>query len=125
MVTGLVDTDILIDVLRQHPPAQTWLIQQSSLGVSSIGWIELLQGTSNKLAQKQAIRVLESFERVELETVDFKWTVEALLKFNLRHSLMGLDALIASVSHRLQVPLYTRNLKHFRPILGNLAQSPY
>jgi hypothetical protein len=28
-------------------------------------------------------------------------------------------------SYRLQLPLYTRNLKHFAPLLGKLAQEPY
>jgi hypothetical protein len=28
-------------------------------------------------------------------------------------------------SYRLQLPLYTRNLKHFAPLLGKLAREPY
>jgi hypothetical protein len=32
---------------------------------------------------------------------------------------------IAAPSYRLQVPLYTRSLKHFAPLLGRLAQQPY
>ena len=36
------------------------------------------------------------------------------------------DCLIASVAQRLQVPLYTHNLKHMRVLLGDtLPQKPY
>jgi len=36
-----------------------------------------------------------------------------------------MDCLIAAAAFRLQVPLHTRNLKHFAPLLGELAQEPY
>jgi hypothetical protein len=36
-----------------------------------------------------------------------------------------IDCLIAAPSHRLNVPLYTMNLKHFTPLLGALAVRPY
>jgi predicted nucleic acid-binding protein len=36
-----------------------------------------------------------------------------------------MDCLIASVSLCLQLPLYTRNLRHFTPLLGTLAVKPY
>jgi predicted nucleic acid-binding protein len=36
-----------------------------------------------------------------------------------------MDALIASAAYRLRVPLFTRNLKHFQPMLGPLVQKPY
>lgn len=125
MVTGLLDTDILVDLLRLHPPAQTWFAAQNQLGVVSIVWIELLQGATNKTAQLKALRLLRALPLVEFEQGDFEWAVQTLLKYHLSHSLMGFDALIAAVSYRLQVPLYTRNLKHFTPVLGNLAQNPY
>jgi predicted nucleic acid-binding protein len=35
------------------------------------------------------------------------------------------DCLIASVAYRLQVPLYTHNLKDMTPMIGSLAIKPY
>jgi predicted nucleic acid-binding protein len=125
MVSGLLDTDILVDLLRQHPPAHAWANQQSDLGVTIISWIELLQGSPNKQAQQNALGLLHKFKRIEVEKTDFLWTIQGLLKYNLSHNMRGFDGLIASVSYRLGITLYTRNLKHFRPILGNLAQNPY
>lgn len=36
-----------------------------------------------------------------------------------------MDCLIAASVHRLGLPLYTRNLKHFLPLIGDLACKPY
>jgi len=53
------------------------------------------------------------------------WATEQLIVFNLSHNIDVFDCLIAAVSHRLQIPLYTRNLRHFEPLLGPLARPPY
>lgn len=125
MVKALLDTDILIDLLRQYQPAHAWISTQVDIGVATVVWIELLQGASTKLAQQKAFKLLNIFDRVETEKVDFEWAIQALLKFHTSHNVSGSDALIAAVTYRLQVPLYTRNLKHFTPMLGSLAQKPY
>jgi predicted nucleic acid-binding protein len=36
-----------------------------------------------------------------------------------------IDCLIASTAGRLGLPLFTRNLKHFVPLIDPLAQAPY
>jgi predicted nucleic acid-binding protein len=125
MVTGLLDTTILVDLLRQYSPAENWISQQQNLGITTVVWIELIQGVTNRVAQQNTLNVLKSYTKVEVEVIDIEWAIQTMLKFKLSHNVLAFDALIASVSYRLQVPLYTRNLKHFRPILGNLAQSPY
>ena len=35
------------------------------------------------------------------------------------------DLLITAAARRLALPLYTPNLKHFVPLLGDLARQPY
>ncbi len=46
-------------------------------------------------------------------------------RLHLSHGLDSMDCLIASANHRLGIPLYTCNLKHFTPLLGDLAHKPY
>lgn len=36
-----------------------------------------------------------------------------------------MDCLIAASAHRLQLPLYTANRKHFDPLLSGLVRQPY
>lgn len=125
MVSGLLDTSILVDVARGYAPAQIWINQQDNLGVTRIVWLELLQGAPNKQAEALSLRLLKRFVIQTTSESDLEWAVEAVLKTHLSHNVGALDALIAAPSHRLQIPLYTRNLKHFTPILGHLAQQPY
>ena len=125
MVTALVDSSVLIDVLRGYKPAVDWLATQGRLGVTPIVWLELIEGAPNKAKQTAAIKLLRRFDRIVLIPDDMQWAIEQLTRYNLSHNVDSFDCLIASVHHRLQVTLYTRNLKHFTPLIGDLAQSPY
>jgi predicted nucleic acid-binding protein len=125
VVTGLVDSSILIDVMRNYSPAQAWLGQQGQLGVTRIVWLELLEGAENKTKQLQAILLLKRFVLIPMTDTDMVWAVEKMTRFGLSHNVDAFDCLIASVHPRLNLPLYTRNLKHFRPLIAHLAISPY
>jgi len=125
MVNALLDTSILIDLLRQFPAAITWFTSQRDLGVSSIVWLELLQGAQNNHSQQKAQQLLHQLAKIEISTDDMNWAIKQLIRLNLSHSVGGIDCLIAAPSYRLQIPLYTMNLKHFTPVLDTLAQKPY
>jgi predicted nucleic acid-binding protein len=124
-VTGLLDTAVLVDLLRGYPAAATWLSEQDRLGISPIVWLEILEGAENARAQSRAAELLRHFDRVEVLTVDFDWAIQQALRFRLSHGVDMMDCLIASTAQRLGVPLFTPNLKHFRPMIGDLAQKPY
>ncbi|MEZ4670167.1 MAG: hypothetical protein R3E39_19855 [Anaerolineae bacterium] len=51
--------------------------------------------------------------------------MKQLFRLRLSHNVDSFDFLIAALAHRLQLPLYTRNLKHFGPLLGGLAVVAY
>lgn len=87
MVDALIDTSVLVDILRGYPPARIWLAQQSNPGISSMVWIELLQGARDKVAQQRALKLLHNFNRVALTDVDMIWSIEQLLRYNLSHSV--------------------------------------
>ena len=125
MVDALLDSAVVVDVLRGHPPAVAWLATQRNMGVTTVVWLEILEGTPNLQAQRIALRLLQSFVRVEITPPDIDWAIRQLTRLSLSHGVDAMDCLIASASHRLNVPLYTHNLKHFTPLLGSLAQKPY
>ncbi len=87
--------------------------------------MEVVKGGPTKARRLQAARLLKQFEMIYLIQADLDWAMQAQMQYELSHGTGMLDCLIASVSHRLQLPLYTHNLKHFAPLLGNLAQKPY
>lgn len=125
MVSALLDTSIVVDLLRGYPPALMWNRTQRDLGVSRAAWMEILDGVENKPKQHIAVGLLNVYQLVELNTDDLVWASQQLLLYRLSHGIDSFDCMIASVHHRLQIPLYTRNLKHFTPLIGMLAQSPY
>lgn len=125
MVTGLLDTSVVIDLLRAHPPAQQWISQQADLGITPVVWLEVIEGAQNLRAQRQAVELLRHFSRIDLAPEDFDWAIQQSLRFRLSHNVGVMDSLIASVSVRSGLPTFTTNLKHFLPLLGELAQKPY
>lgn len=122
---GLLDTTVIVDLLRKYPPAEQWLLQQANMGISVFAWMEVVQGTHSTAAQRIALRVLLKYERVETTADDAIWALEQLTRLQLSIQVEAFDCLIASARHRLQIPMYTINLKHMRPILGSLAVQPY
>lgn len=84
-----------------------------------------MQGTANAARQRDAIKLLRRFDLVEVTIDGMKWASDAVARYVLKDGVDGFDCMIAAVSHRLKVPLYTRNLKHFRPLIGALAVVPY
>lgn len=125
MVKALIDTNVVVDLLRKYLPAENWLAGQRDLGVSRVVWLEILEGVENKYERQRALRLLNDFELVELAAGDFDWATQQLIRYRLSHNVDAFDCLIAAPGYRLQLPLYTRNLKHFVPLLGMLAQAPY
>jgi predicted nucleic acid-binding protein len=125
MVNALVDTSVVVDLLRGYPPAQAWFISRSDLGVCRAVWLEVIEGAQNRRAQQDALKLLRRFSLEEVTTPDVVWATQKLLLLNLSHNIDTFDCLIAAVSARLQLPLHTHNLKHFAPLIGPLAQAPY
>jgi predicted nucleic acid-binding protein len=126
MVASLVDSNVVVDILRNYPRAVAWIQAQSTApAITPIVWMELISGAQNKGAQTDVLTVLSGFNIEYLTQADMDWAMQQMLAYRLSHSIGILDCLIASVNFRLQLPLYTSNLKHFAPLLGSLAQKPY
>jgi tRNA(fMet)-specific endonuclease VapC len=128
MVTDVIlDTSILIDLLRGFPPVTGWFATLGRLraAVTPVVWMETVQGAPNRSKRAQALRLLRQF-RIEHPTPDDnRWAMRQVAAFHLSHSIELQDAMIASVAARLAVPLYTMNLKHFQSLPAVDATAPY
>ena len=124
---AIIDTSILIDMHRNYSPAVAWAQSNSGLrlGITPIVWMEMVEGTRDKLDLRLTVRLLTRFPIIYLEKSDMTWAMRQFHKYKLRYGMDSFDCLIAAPAHRLQLPLYTRNLKHLSPMLGALAQKPY
>lgn len=122
---AILDTTVVIHLLRRYQPALSWLNNHHIYGITSITWMEIIEGTTSKANQARAIEVLSQFERVYLNASDQQWAIQQLEKFQFSHHIGMNDCLIASVAYRFDMPLYSHNIKDMRPLIGNLAIKPY
>lgn len=127
MISGVVDTNILIHLFRKNAAAQAWVASQSSLAITPIIWLEFVGGaTGGKAGLAKSVQLAQQFALELLTPSDQQWAMQQMLAHRLRHGVHMADCLIASVAYRLQVPLYTQNVKDFEPLLGStLVLQPY
>jgi predicted nucleic acid-binding protein len=126
MISGLADTNILIELYRNVAGARVWFATQSDLAISTVTWLEFIEGARGKNGQKRCAEIMAQFELVFLTDADQQWAMAQLLKYRLSRGVSFQDCLIASVCHRLQVPIYTQNVKDFLAVLpAQLVIQPY
>lgn len=126
MSIGFVDSTVIIHLLRRNPAARQWLTQQPILSVTPIVWLEVIHGAHGKSGQADALAVLQSFKMTYLTDADQEWAMDQLGAYRLSRGVEINDCLIASVCHRLQVPIYTHNIKHMARLLDpRLVIQPY
>ena len=125
MADAFLDTSVVIDLLRGYEPAKQWFAAQNNLALSRVVWLEVLEGAPNRAAQRAALQFLHRLPVEEVKPDDVVWATEQMILRSLSHNVDACDAIIASSCHRLQIPLFTRNFKHFEPLVGSLARRPY
>ncbi len=127
MTVGVVDSTVIIHILRNNRLAETWSTTQPiRLSITPITWLEVIYGAPNKRAQGSTKELLSRFDMLYLTQADMDWAMQQLLTYRLSHGIAVMDCLIASVCHRLQVPLYTHNVRDMAILLdAALVIKPY
>ena len=126
MTVAIADTTVVVHLYRRYAPALTWYASVSeSLGITSVTWMEVMYGAGSKAKQVMTKALLSQFDLVYLTSIDENWAMQQMENYRLSNGVTTDDCLIASVAHRLQLPLYTHNLKDMTPLIGTLAVKPY
>lgn len=102
----VLDTDILIDLLRGYPPALAWpaSLNDQSL-IAGYAVFELLAGCDNAPAVRQLQRWLRPFQTNWPTASDRDRALSTFARASLSHTLGILDALIGECAVGLGVPL--------------------
>jgi len=126
MTVAIADTTVVVHLYRRYAPALTWYGSLSQpLGITPITWMEVMYGAGSKAKQTTCLALLSQFNLIHLAHSDQDWAMQQMEKYRLSHGVAIGDCFIASVAYRLQVPLYTHNLKDMTPMIGSLAVKPY
>jgi predicted nucleic acid-binding protein len=112
MTVGIVDTTVILHYFRNYGGARAWVDSQPvRLSIVSMTWMEVMEGANSKANQAQCKNVLGKFDVLYATSADQQWAMQQLESFQFSHHIGKDDCLIASLAYRLQVPLYTHNLK--------------
>lgn len=120
----VLDTTVLIDVLRGHPAALAYVLEIEEVGVcSEVTRVEVLRG----LRSEERRPVERLFQQLRWVPVD-EAIAEAAGEFGRRlrrgHSGIGVaDLIIAATAEQLGLPLATTNVRHFPMFKG--LRPPY
>ena len=116
----LVDTDVLIWHLRGYPQATMRLDRLDTLTLSTVSYLEVLQGMRNKAELAAVKKMLERRAAVLLPVSEAitLLAVELMESLTLSHGLQMPDALIAATALHHGLPVLTANVKHFSAVEG-------
>jgi len=118
----ILDTDILVWVLRNHAPALRFVesIPLARRNLSSITYLELLYGSQDARDLRGVKELVEDVfaEVVPLSEAITRTAIRLMEEFVLAYRIGLEDALIAATALERQDSLATGNDKHFRMIPG-------
>ena len=123
----LVDTDILIDLLRDYPPAVDWLnsIGDEEIATPGFAVMELIQGCRSRAEQAAVEETLGHYGVIWPSPKTCDDALAVFAQYHLSHGLGLLDALIGQMSVASELPLHTFNQKHYAAITALKTVAPY
>ena len=121
-----LDTDILIDVQRGHPPAIAWFAGLTELPcVPGFVVMELVQDARNNREVEQALNLVAPLPVVWPTASDCTRALSDFSTYHLSHGLGLIDSLVAACAVGLSATLFTFNDKHYRSVPGLVTTPPY
>jgi hypothetical protein len=124
----LLDSDVMIDLLRQYAPAVEWfdsLQDDEEIILPGFVVMELIQGCRNKPEQERLQRELGGYGVVWPAADDCDKALDDFTQYHLSHNAGLLDTLIGRTAVGLGMPLHTFNQKHYSFIPGLQTVQPY
>jgi len=124
----LLDSDVMIDLLRQYAPAVEWfdsLQDDEEIILPGFVVMELIQGCRNKPEQERLQRELAGYGVAWPAADDCDQALDDFTQYHLSHNAGLLDTLIGRTAVGLGMPLHTFNQKHYSFIPGLQTVQPY
>ena len=116
----LVDTDVLIWFTRGHVGAMQRLQSITPWQISTVTYIELIQGCRNSTEMRAIQSGLRNEDVVVLPITEriSERATSLIETYALSHAMRLGDALIAATALEHSLPLLSANRKHFTPVGG-------
>lgn len=125
-MTYLLDTDVMIDIQREHAPALAWFASLSELPtIPGIVVMELIQDAQNMQQVRKALKLVAPLPVVWPTEADCQRALADFTVYHLSHGVGLLDSLIAACAVGVSATLCIFNVKHYRIIAGLKLEQPY
>ena len=123
----LLDTDLMVDVLRGYPESVEWLrsLTEDVPALPGLVVLELMDGCRSKMEMKRLLKRVEPFLIYWPSDVDCDRALIEFAKNRLSHGISIMDILIAETAVGLSATLCTFNTKHFKSIARLKTRQPY
>jgi predicted nucleic acid-binding protein len=121
MISEIIDSSVLIDCLRGRPLAVAFLNSKMAVNVPATHVIvaaELLAGARDKREQTIIESFLARFQLISADQTDALAALDLFRAFYLSHGVDWPDCQIAATAIRLNLEVYTQNIKHFAAFTG-------
>ncbi len=112
----ILDTNILIEILKGNQKTIQIVKQFDRLFISAITVMKIYFGALNKQELKKLKQFVSSFDVISLNENISNIATNLIYKYTKSHTLDIPDALIASTSIFINTPLFTYNKKDFKYI---------
>ncbi|MBD3279974.1 PIN domain-containing protein [Candidatus Dojkabacteria bacterium] len=124
-LTCLVDTDIIIDGWRGLAKAADFINSIKFPKISILTYFELINGCKKKTDIKKVVEGVKSFSILELDIEAQYLGLDIFTKHKLKDGIGIYDSLIAASAIYSNLPLITRNVKHYNKIKNINIFKPY
>lgn len=123
-MSAVLDTTVLIDVLRGHSSAVGYVLELEEVGVcSEVTRVEVLRGLRSE-ERRPAERLFQVLRWVPVDEEIARAAGELGRQLRRSHGGIGVaDLVIGATAERLGLPLATTNIKHFPMFKG--LKPPY
>jgi predicted nucleic acid-binding protein len=122
----ILDSDVFVDLIRNHPPAINWLtMQQDTPFLSGVAALEISFGARSAPDLAAVNAGIKGFTVLWPNGDDIRRATTEFSRLNLSQGIGPLDAVVAALALRHGLPLATYNVKHFRGIKGLTIVQPY
>ena len=122
----LLDTDVLIDLLRGFPPARAWLgALPDAPGMPGLAVLELLQGCRNLQEARRVEQLATIFQIFWPTHSDCNRALTSFARLHLAAGIGLLDVLIGECAAGLGADLCTFNARHFQAMANVMTSQPY
>lgn len=123
-MSAVLDTTVLIDILRGHGPAVDYVLELDEVAAcSEITRVEVVRGLRSD-ERRSAERLFQQLRWVTVDEGISRAAGEFGRRLRTSHTGIGVaDLIIAATAEQLGLPLATTNVKHFPMFRG--LRAPY